>query len=440
MDAMFLDFPRLDIPLLGVEDIPIPEMYRIRQIFDDSFIEDPEAELRRKMEAAVSDRAAWRGKRIALTVGSRGIPGLESLVRTICGVCREWGALPFVIPAMGSHGGATAEGQAEILRGYGITEEKIGAPVCSSMEVVQYAELSDGTPLYCDRLAFEADGVIVFNKVKPHTDFRGRHESGLCKMIAIGLAKAEGASLFHMKKLSHFPELLPQAAEAFAASGKAVLGIGLVVNAYDRICRIGACPGAEIVRLDAELQAEAKQRMPAFKFKRCDVLIVDEIGKDISGSGMDPNITGRNDSGDFTDILDLQRLVVLDLTDGSCHNGCGINLCDLTVRRCLQKIDWYATWLNDVAASMMSRGQIPVYAETDTDAVRMAVRTCVETDFAAPRAARIKNTLCLSEILVSKAIYEEIKDREDVELISGPEEMPADLEGNLKKDIWNLKN
>ena len=436
MDTMFLDFPRLELPLEGLGEIQLPDMYRIRQQFDGSHIGDTEAELRKKIKQAVPDGSVWKGKRLAITVGSRGIPSLEILVRTICSICREWGADPFVIPAMGSHGGATAEGQAAILKGYGITEERIGAPVISSMETVRYASLQDGTPLYCDRNAFEADGVIIFNKVKPHTDFRGKHESGLGKMIAIGMAKTEGSSLFHTKKLAHFPLYIPQAAQAFIDTGKAALAVGVVENACDQICRIEACAGKDLIRLDAELQAYAKTRMPRFPFQRCDVLIVDEIGKDISGSGMDPNITGRNDSGDFQEVLDLQRLVVLDVTDASCHNGCGINLCDLTVRRCLQKIDWYATWLNNASASMISRGQIPMYAETDAEAVRMAIRTCVETDFAAPRIVRIRNTKSMSELLVSETLLQDIRNRPEVTLVSGPEQMPADNRGFFLKNIW----
>lgn len=437
---MRISFPKLELPLQEAERIAIPPMYRIMQKYDDRHIQDVSACLREQLEDSVPGKERLRGRRLALTVGSRGIPDLDKLVRTICDTCKAWGAEPFVVPAMGSHGGATAEGQRQILAEYGITQETMGVPVCSGMEVVQYGALEDGTPLYCDRNAWEADGVILFNKVKPHTDFRGRHESGLGKMVAIGLAKEKGASMFHTKRLSRFPEYIPMVTERFIAAGKVAFGVGVVQNAYDRLCRIEACGSEDILAMDARLQAFAKTQLPRFKFNRCDVLVVDEIGKDISGSGMDPNITGRNDTGDFPGVLDLQRLVVLGITAASCHNGCGINLCDLTVRRCLNEIDWHDTWLNDVAASMLSRGQIPIYVETDRDAVRTAIRTCVETDFAHPRVARIKNTLHMSEILVSEALYQDIRDREDVALLSGPEEMPFDADGFLRKDIWGQKS
>lgn len=435
-NALFIKFPKLELPLQEAEQVVIPPMYRIRQQYEDAYIEDVAGHLREQLESSVPDKEALRGKRLALTVGSRGIPELDKLVRTICDTCKAWGAEPFIVPAMGSHGGSTAEGQRQILAEYGITQETMGVPVCSSMEVEQYGALEDGTPLYCDKNAWEADGVILFNKVKPHTDFRGKHESGLGKMVAIGLAKGKGASMFHTKRLSRFPEYIPKVTEIFMKTGKVAFGVGVVQNAYDRICRIEACGKTDILDLDARLQAFAKTQLPQFKFDRCDVLVVDEIGKNISGSGMDPNITGRNDSGDFPGILDLQRLVVLGITEESCHNGCGINLCDLSVRRCLNEIDWYATWLNNVTASMLSRGQIPTYVETDRDAVRTAIRTCVETDFHRPRVARIKNTLHMSEILVSEALYQDIRDRPDVCLLSGPEEMPFDDEGFLRKDIW----
>lgn len=435
-DSMFIDFPELTLPLQGAEKITIPRMYRIYQKYDDHYIKDVEEHLRSRLEASIKDKEQFRGKRLALTVGSRGIPGLDRLVKTICDACKEWGAQPFIVPAMGSHGGSTAEGQCQILEGYGITEEQIGVPILSSMEVVQYGTLEDGTPLYCDKNAWEADGVIVFNKVKPHTDFRGKHESGLGKMVAIGLAKSKGASMFHTKSLRRFPEYIPKVTEIFMGTGKVAFGVGVVQNAYDEICRIEACERDDILNMDAELQAFSKTQLPQFKFKTCDVLIVDEIGKNISGSGMDPNITGRNDSGDFPGILDLQRLVVLGITEESYHNGCGINLCDFTVRRCLNEIDWYATWVNNVTASMMSRGQIPTYVETDLDAVRSAIRTCVEIDFSRPKIARIRNTLSMSEILVSEALYESIRDREDVIVVSGPEAMEFDEDGSLKRDIW----
>ena len=433
---MLIQFPRLDLPLQEADGIVIPPMYRIRQKYDDQYIEDVSGYLREQLETSVPDRKRFRGKRLALTVGSRGIPELDKLVRTICDTCKAWGANPFIVPAMGSHGGSTAEGQHQILEEYGITPETMGVPVYSSMEVVQYGALEDGTPLYCDKNAWEADGIILFNKVKPHTDFRGKHESGLGKMVAIGLAKGKGASMFHTKRLSRFPEYIPKVTEIFMRTGKVAFGVGVVQNAYDRICRIEACGPWDVLDMDARLQAFAKTQLPQFKFNRCDVLVVDEIGKNISGSGMDPNITGRNDSGDFPGVLDLQRLVVLGITEESCHNGCGINLCDLSVRRCLNEIDWYATWLNNVTASMLSRGQIPTYVETDRDAILTAIRTCVETDFARPRVARIKNTLHMSEILVSEALYQDIKDRADVVLLSGPEEMPFDEEGFLRKDVW----
>lgn len=433
---MLISFPKMDLPLQEADRIVIPPMYRIRQKYDDRHIQDVSGHLRKQLEFSVLDRKRLRGKRLALTVGSRGIPDLDKLVRTICDTCKAWGAKPFIVPAMGSHGGSTAEGQRQILAEYGITQETMGVPVYSSMEVEQYGALEDGTPLYCDKNAWEADGVILFNKVKPHTDFRGKHESGLGKMVAIGLAKGKGASVFHTKRLSRFPEYIPKVTEIFMKTGKVAFGVGVVQNAYDRICRIEACESADILDLDARLQAFAKTQLPRFKFDRCDVLVVDEIGKDISGSGMHPNITGRNDTGDFPGVLDLQRLVVLGITEASCHNGCGINLCDLTVRRCLNEIDWYATWLNNVTASMLSRGQIPTYVENDRDAVLTAIRTCVETDFDHPRVARIKNTLHMSEILVSEALYQDIEDREDVVLLSGPKEMRFDDHGFLRKDIW----
>ena len=199
---MFIDFPEVCLNTEGIDAVPVPRMVTIRQIFDSDRIEDLAAYMRERMESTVGNKERFQGKRICLTVGSRGIPHLVLMVKTICQVLRSWGAKPFIVPSMGSHGGATAEGQLSVLHGYGVTEEACGVPILSSMEVVRYGNLEDGTPLYCDKNAWEADGIVVFNKVKPHTDFRGSHESGICKMIAIGLAKHKGASVFHMKGFS----------------------------------------------------------------------------------------------------------------------------------------------------------------------------------------------------------------------------------------------
>ena len=434
--SIFLSFPEVDIPVQGIGQVPIPRMYTIRQKYDSQKLDDVGKHLRERMQAVLPDGSQWKGKRLAITVGSRGIPKLNVMVRTLCDVCKEWGAHPFIVPSMGSHGGATAQGQAEMLAAYHITEETMGVPILSSMEVVEYGQI-DTVHLYCDKYAWEADGIIVFNKIKPHTDFHSDHESGLVKMIAIGLPNHKGASSLHAQGFDRFPELLPRIAEAFLAQGKVAFGVGMIQNAYDDICALDVCLPEDLISFDGRMLQQARKRLAQFKFLNCDVLIVDEIGKNISGAGCDPNVTGRGNSGTYPDVLDLKRLVILGVSEKSHHNGVGINLADVTTRRCLESIDWYSTWVNALTIIMPKAGSIPLYANTAQDAIRLAIRTCPRTNYRKAKIARVKNTLSMDVIQVSEALYDEIKDRDDVELISGPKEMVFDDVGNLS-DIWTM--
>lgn len=426
---MNIHFPELSIPVEGMEKLTLPKMVTIKQTYDATQINNVAEHLKQQMEGKLANKDQYKGKRLAITVGSRGIPELDVMVKTMCDVLKSWGAQPFIVPSMGSHGGATAEGQVEMIAGYGITEAAMGVPILSSMEVVHYHTLDDGTPLYCDKYAWESDGIVVFNKVKPHTDFRAKHESGIVKMIAIGLAKHKGASMFHMKGFQSFGEYMPTIAEIFLKKAPVAFAVGVVQNAYDEICNVDVCEKEDIVKLDAELLEIAKDKIPAFKFKDCNVLIIDEIGKNISGNGHDPNIVGRNNSGDFPEVLNLQRLFIRGLTHETHHNGCGINLADITTRRCLNDIDWRTTWINVVTANRLNGGKIPVYANTDREALLLSIRTCDGIDFDAPLVARIKNTLEMNTIQVSEALYEVIKNRPDVELVKPAEPIAFDAEG-----------
>ena len=317
-----IDFPSVTFPIQGLEEVVLPRMVRVRQLYAGDRIADIPAHL--KEELSRNDyRPLVKGKRIAVTVGSRGIPDNAVIVRTICDELKEWGADPFVVPAMGSHGGGTAEGNLEVLTGYGITEENLGVPVRASMDVVQIGELDDGarTPVCCDRLAAEADGIVVYNKVKPHTDFKGEHESGLLKMMAIGLAKHRGCSALHRRGFDTFAENIPKAAKVFLDKMNVVFAVGVVQNAYDEISDIRVYPHDEIISGDSELLRIAKARFPRFRFDNIDVLIIDRIGKDISGEGADPNVTGRGFMPYFKDDFHTRKLMIRGLSEKSHHRG-----------------------------------------------------------------------------------------------------------------------
>ena len=362
-------------------------------------------------------------------MGSRGIPHLADIVRTTILFLQDRGAKPFIVPAMGSHGNACAEGQLEIVNSYGITEESMGVPICSSMEVVLLGELEDGTPVYCDRFAAEADGLVVLNKIKPHTDFKGSHESGLAKMMAIGLGNHKGASMFHMMGMDTFPERLPKVAQVFLEKLPVLFGIGVIQNAYDKLCLVEVVPAENLMEREEELLKIAKDRMGRFKFDDLDVLVVDEIGKNISGAGLDPNIVGRNFSRNIHDVLRLKKLFIRGLSEETHHIGIGISLADITTRRCLNSIDFSAVWANAITATVIQAGAIPMYMENDRDALMLAIRTGNGTDLQNARVVRIKNTLEITEFEVSEAILKELSGRDDIEVLSELRDIPFDAEG-----------
>ena len=427
-----IDFPEMFFPIQGLDEVPIPRMARVHQIYASDRIEDIPSHLRRELSAGNYETLVC-GKKIAVTVGSRGIPHNAEIVRTICDQLKDWGADPFIVPAMGSHGGGTVEGNLEILRGYGITEENIGVPIRASMDVVQIGELDDGanTPVYCDRNAAEADGIVIYNKVKPHTDFKGEHESGLLKMMAIGLAKHRGCSALHRRGFDTFSENIPKAAEVFLANMPVVFAVGVVQNAYDEISEIRVYPKEEIIDGDRELLKIARARFPRFKFDNIDVLIIDRIGKDISGEGADPNVTGRGFMPYFKDDFHTKKLFIRGLSEQSHHNACGLGLADITTRRCLNSVDWESTWVNLTTNMMIDGGKIPLYQNNDYDALRVALRTCPRIDYSQARVVRIHDTLSLNEFEVSEALLPELRETEGVEIMGEPYELSFDEDGYL---------
>lgn len=430
-----IDFPEMDFFVQGIDEVTIPKMVRIREKYEDDKIDDVKAHLINEMDNLEIDRMSLKGKKIAITVGSRGIPSLPVLVRTMCDKLKEWGAEPFIIPAMGSHGGGTVEGNVQILTDYGITEDAMGVPIKASMDVVQVGAINDGvhTPIYCDKNAAEADGIVLFNKVKPHTDFKGYVESGMCKMIAIGIAKHFGCSWFHRQGFDTFGERIPMVAAEFLKNMNVIMGVGVVQNAFDEISEIKAYPKDKIMEGDHELLQIAKWRLPRMKFDNIDVLIIDQIGKNISGEGADPNVTGRGCMPGFEDDFHCKKMFVRKLTPPSHGNACGLCYADVTTRQCLQSVDWESTWINFSTNMMLSAGKIPVYQNNDYEALRLAIRTCTKlSDYSQARIARIRDTLSLSEVEVSEALLPDVMGRNDVEILSEPYELEFDADGNMK--------
>ena len=334
---------------------------------------------------------------------------------------------------MGSHGGGTAEGQVGILTEYGITEEYLGCPIEASMDVVQVGTLADGWPVYCDRIASEADYIVPCNRVKPHTDYRGVHESGLVKMMAIGLAKHRGAEAMHRQGFARFAEVIPEAGRVFLDNTKVLFGIAMVENAHDRLLHVELVPRSRIFERDAALLELAKANIPRFLFEAVDLLIVDQIGKDISGSGMDPNATGRPNTKlpGFEDAPDIHRILVRDLTDATHGNATGLTGADVTTQRVIRKMDWTATYINVVTAGLIDAASIPLVANTDREAIALALRGCPKLEPAEARIARVRNTLELETIWLSETLREEVEAHPRMSILGEPRPVRFDDEGTL---------
>ncbi len=408
----------------------LPSLTRIRQRFDDTRIPDVEAEVRHQLAGCgVTVRP---GASIAIATGSRGIAGIAAIIRCVVEWVKGQGGVPFIVPAMGSHGRATAEGQRSLIESYGVTEAFCGAPIRSSMEVVELPAAGAGVPVYFDRNASRADGVIVVNRVKPHTSFHGTYESGLAKMVSIGLGKHAQALAIHDLGVAGLREVMPRVARAILATGRILLGVAIVENACDQAMCIRAIPAGRILDEEPPLLDLARRHMPRLPVDDIDILIVDEIGKDISGVGMDTNVIGRlRIAGQPEPLLPrIRAIFVRDLSPGTHGNALGIGLADVTTRRLFQKIDFAATYENVVTTTFLERGKIPILAETDRQGLQIALRGCGLTSARDARIVRIRNTLRLEELLVSPAVLEALRDREGIEI--GPRmEQAFDSSGNL---------
>lgn len=412
--------------LLGRVDVPA--MYLVKQHFDSAHLEDVEGHVLGQMRSR--HIAIAKGARIAITCGSRGVSNIAEAIRAAATYVKEHGGTPFVVPAMGSHGGATAEGQREIVESLGVTEQTVGCPICSCMDVVQLGTTEDGVPVYIDRLASEADGIILINRVKAHTSFRGPYESGLMKMITIGLGKQRGAEACHAVGWQAMHHNVPAIANYVLKRGKILFGIALMENAYDQTYRTEVLLPEEIPEEEPGLLVEAKGKMPSLPFEQIDVLVIDEMGKNISGAGQDPNISGRYDTPYASGGPEVQRMVILDLTDASHGNACGVGLADYISERLYKKIEPEKMYLNVLTNNLPHTVSIPVVMKNDWQAIQAGIMTCVGIDQQNPRVVRIRNTLSLGELYVAQSMLPELRGRAGIEVTDQimPRPLPS---GNL---------
>ena len=416
-----------------LQDVTVPKMARIRQVFDDTHIaeQDIPKVLREQLSRPQIADSIPAGGEVAITVGSRGVANIPLITKTIADFVKEKGATPFIVPAMGSHGGAMAEGQRLIIESYGVTEEAMGCEIRASMETVQIGRTEDGRPVRIDKHAAEADGIIVAGRIKPHTAFRGPYESGLMKMMAIGLGKQYGASIVHEDGFEKFAENIPKYGTAILKNSKVLFGVGILENAYDKTRELHALTPREIIDEEPGLLEKAKAYMPRILFDSCDVLVVDEIGKNISGDGMDPNISGRFCTDCASGGINAQRVAVLSLTEASHGNANGIGLADVTTRRMLNQMDFEATYPNTITNKITETMKIPMVMESDKLAIQMAVRTCLGIDEAAPRVIRIKNTMKMEYIEISESLLEDARKNPAIEICSEAVPLPFDAQDNL---------
>jgi hypothetical protein len=410
-----VDLGEIRITVEGGMDYPLPKMVPVEQVFPRDTVIDVAAAVRETLGALPA--AEWTGKRIAITAGSRGIPDIAEILGATVKQLRDWGAEPFIVPAMGSHGGATAEGQIGVLRNYGVTEDSVGAPIHASMDVVEVAALADGTPLYCDRIAHESDGIVVCNKIKPHASYKGPHESGLFKMLAIGLGKHKGAVSLHKLGFGCFRDAIPEAGHALLQRLPIVFGLGILENAFDGVAHVEAIVPERIPVRETELLEKARSLLGRLLMSSIDVLIVDRIGKNYGGSGMDTNVTGRPGSRlPGFPAPPIQKIVVRDLSDETHGNATGIGMADYTTRHCFGKIDLGVSYTNAITATLTDVAKIPLVLENDRQAIIIALKTCNNITPATARVVRIPNTKKLEKILVSEAYLPEIGESDVLKL------------------------
>ena len=416
-------FDNLQINIPGGLDFDIPKMIKVKQNFEDHKIEDVALAVKNEILKPEITQTIKAGASIAIGVGSRGVANIDIAVKSLVTSLKQLGAVPFIFPAMGSHGGGTVENQTALLAGYGVTEDKVGAEIRATMETVVPVVLDDGTKVHMDKFAYEADGVILINRVKPHTNFRGAIESGIVKMMTIGMGKINGASELHGSyPMSNFGTALPNAAKHLLKKINFLFGVGLVEDAYDHTAIVEAIPSDQLFDKEANLQTMAKKLMGKICFDQIDVLVIDEIGKEISGGGCDPNITGNKNEPGFENP-NVSKIVLLDLTDKTKGNATGFAAADVITKKLFDKIDFPTTYANVVASSKLEGGKIPIPMKDGDEAVRLALKTLNGIDPINARVVRIKNTLKLAEIYVSESMLNEVNSSSMLEAITSPAEM-----------------
>lgn len=419
-----------------MQDNQLPRMLRVRQTFDRTVLVDVAGHIVDRINALAPRLDVKPGQSVAIACSSRGLSNYPTIVKAVVSALKQKKLQPFIIPAMGSHGAATAEGQKRVLEHLGIYETEIGAPIKSSLEVVKIGETEDRLPVFMDKLASEADHMVLINRIKKHTEFDHEFESGLIKMMAIGLGKQEGAATYHEAMLTYgYPHVLLTVARKVMEHSNLLFGVGSVENGYGQTAKIGICPREKIEEMEKELLKSAKAYAPGLPFDEADIIIIDEMGKDISGTGFDTKVVGRIGLPLVTpdpESPSIKRIVVCDLTEGSEGNAVGVGNADVITRSLLDKIDMDALNINTITGVCPEMGKIPLTMRNDKEAFEIAIKCVGLIPRNKLKIIRIKNTSVLSEVEVSEAYAKELASRSDLEIMGEKRPMAFDADGNLQ--------
>jgi hypothetical protein len=412
-----------------------PQLFRLRQKFEGPVVEDVAGELENQLASLSLSEKIQPGQSVAISAGSRGIANIHIIIRGISQHLKALGAKPFIVPSMGSHGGGTAEGQQQIIESYGITEEFCECPIRASMETVVVCDAEEGFPVYFDRHAYEADHVFVCGRVKPHTGFHGDIESGLMKMMLIGLGKHAGAAIYHRAIMNYsFGQIVRSVAKEVLAKCRIVAGLAIVENAYDQTAKLAAIPPERFEEEEKKLLVLAKQLMPRLPFETADILTIDEIGKNISGSGMDTNVVGRkylDHRAADDEYPKIKRIILRGLTEETHGNAAGLGLAEFCLSRLIRQMNVEATRVNVLTGGHSTAAMPPLDYETDQETLDVALSTI---GLIAPEDARlmwIRDTLDVAEVECSAAYWDEAKQRDDLEVLTPLRDLPLGEDGNL---------
>lgn len=414
-----------------LDNIKLPQIMKVSQTFDNTKLDDVEGDLNQKLiDKNIKDKIK-PGMKIAITGGSRGISFYKELMKTIVRFVKKCGATPFIIPSMGSHGGGTSEGQENMLKKLGITKESVGCEIISSMDVVEVGRTSKDLPVYIDKNAANADGIILLNRVKLHTSFRGKYESGLIKMMAIGLAKRKGADMTHFLRYENMAENLVEVGKIALNNLNIICGVASIENGYNEVADVFVLNKDEILQEEPKILEKSKRLMPRIYLDDIDVLIVNEIGKNISGTGVDTNIVGRFHTNAASGGPNTVKLGFLDISEKSGGNGNGMGLADFVSKKFFRKIDFESTYINAITSTEPNSVKLPLVLDNDKYVFQGCVKLCGVKNIQDIKLVIINNTKELDEIYMSKSAFENAVDKSKVKKESELFDIPFDEEGNL---------